>query len=103
MIRDAQQLLDLLTHGESHREVYRGRDGGWFVTYGGGQVDAEAVRDLVTRGLIHSVYNNIPDQVYHVGKTLDCTATTAERAKHRRKKDAPRIYTDGTRELIGKQ
>lgn len=99
MIRDADELYRLLKEGQPHRQVYHGRDGGWFVTYSGGEVDADAVRALVRKGLINSVYNNCPDDCFHIGKTLDVNATTEERKKHRRGKDAPWIYTDGSRAL----
>lgn len=99
MTPEATKLLALLRDGRPHREVYHGRDGGWFVTYGGGEVDADAVRELVAAGLVSSVYSGCPNDSYHIGKTIDVDATTEERKKHRRGKDAPLIYTDGTREL----
>lgn len=89
---EASSLLAILTNGVPHREVYHGRDGGWFVTYGGGQVSVEAVQSLFDRGLIVSVYNNCPADAYHVGRTLDVKRTMEERKKHRRGKDAPKIY-----------
>jgi hypothetical protein len=85
-------LLDLLTNGQPHREVYHGRDGGWWVTYGGGEVSADAVRALVEGGHIVSVYSDCPKDAYHVGRTLDVARTMAERQKHQRRKDAPKIY-----------
>jgi hypothetical protein len=57
---DADWLLDILTNGTPRREVYRGKDGGWFVTYGGGEVSADAVRALRARGEIVSKYSNCP-------------------------------------------
>lgn len=99
MIRDPEELYRLLREGEPHREVYIAQGGGWYVTYGGGEVDYSAVYSLVRSGRIASVYNECPDSGYHVGKTLDVAATQAERKKHRRGKDAPLIYTDGSREL----
>ncbi len=91
---DAHNLLEVLTNGLPHREVYHGQSGGWWVTYGGGEVSADAVRELVERGFIRSVYNSCPDEAYHVGRTLDVDATMAERKKHRRGKDASKIYVD---------
>lgn len=90
--RDATWLLELLTNGVPHREVYHARDGGWFVTYGGGQVSAGAVQSLIDSKLIASVYNNCPADAYHVGRTLDIERTMEERKKHHRGKDAPKIY-----------
>lgn len=93
---EAERLLALLTDGRK-RQVYRGRDGGgWWVTYGGGQFSQNAVTQLIERGSISSCYSDCPDEAYHVGKTLDVKATLAERQKHRRRKDAPHVYTDGT-------
>lgn len=91
--RDAAWLLDLLTNGEPHREVYLGADGSWYVTYGGGgPVEASIIQGLVKQGLISPVYNRLPPQSYHIGRTLHIERTMAERQKHRRSKDAPKIY-----------
>lgn len=89
---DAAWLLDLLTNGRPHRGVYEGRDGGWYVTYGGGAVHPSVVQQLVRAGAIASVYNTCPDQCYHVGRTLDAPRTLSERKRYRRRKDAPMIY-----------
>jgi hypothetical protein len=94
----AEALLRLLTEGRPHRHVYRPANGtGWYVTHSGKRFSAEAVHGLVRAGKIHSVYSDCPDDAYHVGKTLDVKATTEERRNHRQRKDAPKIYTDGTR------
>ena len=79
---DAQQLLHLLTNGHPHREVYRGRDGGGFVTYGGGETTAEVVESFIDAGHIKSVYSSIPTEAYHVGRTWDCERTMEARKKH---------------------
>lgn len=92
---DAAALLLLLTHGQPHRQVYRAGNGsGWYVTYSGERVSANAVEALVKAGKVQSVYSDCPDKMYHVGKTLDVQATMQERKKHRRGKDARKIYTD---------
>lgn len=82
LLLDAAQLLQILTSGEPHREVYRG-DGTnqWFVTYGGGEASAEAVQELVAAGKIRSLYSNCPNDAYHVGRTIDMEATVAARQK----------------------
>jgi hypothetical protein len=98
---DARWLYDLLKDGRPHRKVYRGKNG-WFVTYGGGEVSSDAVRELVERDLIHSVYNSCPEDCYHIGLTLDVDATMAERKKHRRGKDAPKIYCPPAMPTVGK-
>ena len=97
--RDAAWLLDLLTNGTPHREVFKSRDDArqWYVTYGGGPVSAEVVQELVKAGSIRSVYSNCPNDAYHVGRTLDIERTLAERKRHRRAKDAPKIYVDDPR------
>jgi hypothetical protein len=92
--QDADWLLDLLTNGEPHRQVYRGQDGNWYVTYGGGEVSASVVGALVKRGAVVSVYSNCPNDAYHVGRTLDYERTMAARKKHGR--GAPNIYIQQT-------
>lgn len=90
--RDADWLLNILTNDIPHREVYRGRDGGWWLTYGHGEVPAEAVRELVRRGAIVSVYSNCPNDAYHVGQTIDIDRTMAARKKLG--KSAPTYYIE---------
>lgn len=92
--RDADWLLDILTTGVPHREVYRAQDGGWFVTYGGGEVSGDAVRALWDRGAIVSVYSNCPVDAYHVGRTIDIPRTTEARKKHG--KGAALVYLQQT-------
>ena len=76
LAREAGRLLVLLTTGVPHREVYRAADGsGWYVTYGGGRFSWAAVDRLIRDGHIHSRYSDCPEEMYHVGKTLDCSAT----------------------------
>jgi hypothetical protein len=98
MTPDAVALLDLLTNRtlqHRKREVYRADNGsGWYVTYSGGKVNVDAVRELVAGGHIRSVYSDCPNDCYHVGRTLDVARTIEERKKHRRGKDAPKIYVD---------
>lgn len=88
-------LLDILTR-DPDRFIYRGRDGGWWLTKSRGELDPNVVRDLIRRGAIVSCYSDCPDDAYHVGKTIDIPRTMEERKKHRRKRDAPKIYTDGS-------
>lgn len=90
---EADRLLAILRSGE--REVYRAQGGGWFVTRGGGQFSFEAISELLRRRAIVSVYSTCPNDVYHVGKTLDMDATLAYR-KGREKREWKRIYTDGS-------
>lgn len=92
MTPEAESLLNILQNGVPHRQVYRGHGGGWFVTYGHGQVSYSAVNELLTRNLISPVYSDCPNEAFHTGKTLDVAATLEERKKHRRAKDAPLIY-----------
>jgi hypothetical protein len=72
---DAKAVLDLLRHGEPHRELYRGQDGGWYITYSGGKVPDAMAREIIESGEVKSVYSNAPRDAYHVGKTLDVRAT----------------------------
>lgn len=85
-------MLDLLTNGTPHREVYAGRDGGWWVTHGGGEVTSHAVSELVSSGAVVSVYSDCPKDAYHVGRTLDTVRTLAARMNCHRKADSPKIY-----------
>lgn len=89
---DAEWLLDILTHGTPHRTVYHGRDGGWFVSYGGGEVSRTIVQNLVAQGLIASCYSDCPKEAYHVGRTWDVQRTLEARKKLG--KAAPNIYVD---------
>lgn len=86
------ELLALLRDGVPHREVYRGQDGGWWVTYGGGEADPRAVVYLIEQKYLSSVYSNIPGEVYHIGKTFDCDATLERRKREGRK--APPVYVE---------
>lgn len=80
-VRDADWLLQMLK-GPPKREVYRGRDGGWWLTRGNGhEIDPDAVRELLRRGEIVSVYSDCPNDSYHVGRTLDTTRTLEARKK----------------------
>lgn len=90
---DAEQLLAILRDGVPHREVYEGQDGGWYVTYGGGKTSPEAIRVLLDRKMIVKVYDEY-DGSFHIGRTLDMTATKAETKKFGRR--GKLVYTDGT-------
>lgn len=79
---DADGLLHLLTHGYPQRDVYEGRDGRWYVTYGGGEVDLESVLTLVRAGKINSKYSDVPRGMYYVGRTIDVPRTMEARRKH---------------------
>lgn len=52
------------------------------------------VRRLVDEGHVRSCYSDIPNDAYHIGKTLDTKATASYR-KETGKRHA-RIYTDGS-------
>jgi hypothetical protein len=93
VLLNARRLLDILTNGAPHRQVYRGQNGGWFVTYGGGEADPASVQELVAAGHIQSVYSDCPNDGYHVGRTCDMNRTLAYR-KGRRRKEWKTIYVD---------
>lgn len=91
MHREASAVLHLL--GErSGREIYRGQDGNWYLTYGGGQVDPELVRSLVESGRVRRVYVGC-DEGFHLGRTIDLEASV----EHRKQTGYRRalIYVDG--------
>lgn len=94
MTSAARELLDLLTNGKPHRQVYRSINDIWFVTYGGGRVDASSVSELIEGRYINPAYSDCPTDMYHVGSTIDVARTTEERKKHRHAKDAPLIYVE---------
>lgn len=96
MSPEATNLFEILKTEPPHREVYVAgdRSGRWFITYGGGEVSYRTVKELVDGGHIRSVYNNCPDDSYHIGRTLDVQRTVEERKRHRRGKDALLIYVD---------
>lgn len=81
MIQTSQELFDLLKNGVPHREVYRGHKGGWFVSYGGGEVDADIVGKLVNQGLVKAVYSDCPNDCYHIGETVDVDKVLEERKR----------------------
>lgn len=78
---DKIDLMKILEIGAPHREVYRGQNGGWFVSYGGGKTSHETVMNLVSRGEIRRVYSNRND-AYHIGRTWDYERTIAARRKY---------------------
>ena len=81
---EAAKLFALLAAG-GNREVYRGQDGGWYLTRGGGPFSERAVRALVEDGKISSVYSNAPNDAYHIGRTWDYERTMEARRKHGKK------------------
>jgi hypothetical protein len=78
---NATELLDVLRNGTPHRHVYKGQDSNWYVTYSGGKTSFEAVRELLRKRLIQSVYSTPGLECYHIGPTIDCEASMAERRK----------------------
>jgi hypothetical protein len=95
----ADKLLDLLRHGVPKREVYKGQDGRWYVTYGGGGPISDAtVRSLVERKLIQRTYATY-DGSFQVGPTIDIGATQ-ERRKREGKK-APLVYVEAPLAVTG--
>lgn len=87
---NADALWGVLKYGVPHRELYRGQDGNWYVTYGGGKVAAAAVSELIEQEQIQRVYSSCAD-AYHIGPTLDCEATMAFR-RGKKRKDWKPIY-----------
>jgi hypothetical protein len=62
MIRSARALLAVLRRGRKRRDVYRDRDGRYYVSYDGGEVTAAALRDGVRFGHLVETY---PGQGLH--------------------------------------
>lgn len=40
----------------AERDMYKGQDGRWYVTYGGGEVDAETAREAIAKGALARKY-----------------------------------------------
>jgi hypothetical protein len=55
VIRGVPALLAVLRASEQARDVYQGR-GGYWVTYGGGEVDAATVHEAVRLGKIAETF-----------------------------------------------
>jgi hypothetical protein len=85
---NAAQLLRLLT--DEDREVYQGRDGGWYVTRGG-ETTVEAVQALLDGGHIRSKYSDLPHGMYTTGRTID-VQRTLEARKRLGTKNAGLVY-----------
>jgi hypothetical protein len=74
----AKPLMDapsLLAAMDGDCDVYKGRDGNWYVTYGGGQASNQAVHTLRVKGEIEPTY---PD-------CLDCYSLPSRAADVRHK------------------
>lgn len=87
----ADELMDILAK-DPDRFIYRGCDGGWFLTKRRGELNSEIVWDLIRRGAIRSRYSDCPNEAYHAGKTIDITLSLAARKKFG--KGAPLVYID---------
>lgn len=81
MTPEADYFLAILRSADPHRELYRGRNGAWYITYGAGQVPLSVVHEIVRSGAVRSVYSDCPHDSYHVGQTIDCHATRELRKK----------------------
>lgn len=90
-IVDPDQLCALM-HTES-REVYKGRDGLWYLTKGGGPVSDWVVETLQRAGRIRDKYSDIPNECFTTGRTIDMPATLASR-KSKRRQDWRTVYLD---------
>lgn len=96
--RDADcLLLALQRHGGDGkpRMVYRGnRTHLWYVNYKvTGEPPAftyEAVRDLMARGLLNSVYDTAPEDAYWLHPTLNVMEERAKRQSERQRRPAPK-------------
>lgn len=88
---EERRLLEALSDSEAGRIVYITKDRSkWLLSRGGGRVSRESVDRLAGLGLIHSVYSSSPNYAYHVGPTIDTTATLA--ARRANGKGAPIVY-----------
>lgn len=61
---DKAQLLAVLHEGTEPRDVYKAQDGTYRITYWGGAITAETVRDAVSSGAISETY---PATIWNAG------------------------------------
>jgi len=77
----AKELLAKLGENPS-LHVYRSKDNRWFLTYGGGEVNPNAIKTLVARKRLFPVYSSCPEDAYHIrNETFDVERTMAYRTK----------------------
>ena len=82
---DAAAILTLMESDSKRREIYQGRNGRWYITYGGGEISYSAIKQLLDAGHIRPTYLGVLD-CFTAGKTFDMDRTL-ERRKETGRKD----------------
>lgn len=77
------------------RNVYRGRDGNWYLEKGGGPISQWAITALLNAGRIRNTYSDTPSVGYTAGPTIDMAATLEYR-RGKKRKDWRIVYEDGS-------
>jgi hypothetical protein len=81
MISSVSELLAVLREGEAPRDVYRGRSpGGFWVTYGGGNVAPAVVDEAVKRGQIAETW---PGEGFEYWRLPEFVGVKPKHLKHR--------------------
>lgn len=76
-ITDPDQLVAVMKTED--RQVYKGQDGNWYLTKGGGPISDWVIDGLRKAGRIRDQYSDLPNQYFTTGKTIDMQATLAAR------------------------
>lgn len=97
LLTSQEQILSILRDNRNGRarDIYQGQDGNWYITHGGGQVDAATLDRMVKSGSLVRTYDECADS-FTIGKTMAVSATTEARKRGEIVKGQV-IYTDGTR------
>jgi len=78
IVTDAAALLAIL-RSRGDMQVYRGHNTHrWFITYRGGEVDADLVRELASKRVLRQCYSDHSD-AYGLEPTIDMEATLERR------------------------
>lgn len=87
----ATDTVTVLARMQLGSELYRGQNGLWYLTHGGGKISEGVVRELLSAGSIRDKYSDTPNTCYTTGRTIDTAATLAFR-KGRKRKEWKLIY-----------
>jgi hypothetical protein len=94
---DAEQAYALMR--DEDREMYLGRVGGWYLTYGGGPIsDDEAARVIAMPNIVPRYWKDgrMHHDCYAYGKTIDLDRTSELRRQGKLRGRGECAFTDGT-------
>lgn len=81
------------------REMYLGRSGGWFLTYGGGPIADQVAADVIARPNISHCYKHngrLHSDCYRFGPTIDLDETIKRRRERTLTGRGEVVFVDGT-------